>query len=414
MRSPLLTPPLIRAALFVLLAVCHSLQAAPLNISEITAGLDTTSPLLADSKLKLAAARAAYTASRALPNPTLFAEGQTLKNGNGNDNEQTVGVQQSLGFLWSQPSKVAARRLAFEAELAAYEETRRNVIVRIVSTVAHLRSIEQQSALLDTVLLTVERLQDAMNARHREGDVSEYDAKRLSAELIQLQQRRLQLTTEKNKMTVEFVDATGLPASVLIDLVLPHLSVPALESEEEAQRLAIAYRPSLQAKTQMVQASRRAFTAAKLNQWPDFLIGVGRKTAEAKLSGLLWKAELEIPIWGQRRSERNLARAEYERAEIEYQAAVRSVEQEARAAFAMWFFLRKTDAKTQTFNQYDARVNLNRGVQLHASGDFSSAELVDALRSSLDALAAALDLQTARLTTNLELRRATGLPILEP
>jgi len=169
----------------------------------------------------------------------------------------------------------------------------------------------------------------------------------------------------------------------------------------------------LQARAQHVQATQVAHRAAKWNQLPDLSVGIGRKEADTDLSGWVWKADLEIPLWGQRRSERHLARVEHERAAAVYRAAQLEAEQDARAAFAEWSSLSEAALLTESFGREDAEVSVNRGIELHASGEFSAAELVDALRSSLDALAANLDLQTALLSANLKLRFVTGLPILE-
>jgi outer membrane protein TolC len=413
MRYPDLTPLLAGAAFFVISIVSLNVQASPPTLNETILRMDSTSPALASARLKLAAARAAYTSCRALPNPVAFAEGQTLKSSGVRETEQTVGVQQPLGFLWSRASTLAARKLAYEAELASYEEARRDLIARTILTVARYRDLEQQSMLLDTVLYTTRQAQAAMNARQREGDVSEYDTKRLHAELIQLQLRRIQLTAEQNRAAAEFVGETGLTAQVLEELTLPTLPEIPIEEEMELKQYAAEHRPGLRAKSQWAAAGRSAYSAAKLKQLPEFSVGAGRKTADPDFSGWLWQVEIELPLWGLRRSERTLARVEMDQAEIEYQAALKQVEQEVRAAYARWLHLRSGGSATESFSQQDALLSIRRGIALQAGGEFSSAELVDALRSSLDALAAHLDLQTALLAANLELRRVTGLPIPE-
>jgi len=413
MRLPSLTPLLTRAAFFVTFATCAAAHAAPVSWTEVIARLDETSPALAEARFRLAEAEAALAASKALPDPTVFAEGQNLKSGGEHETEQTFGIQQSFSFLWLQRPKTAARKLAYKAEQAAYEETRRELVVRVISLASLYRSLEQQGTLLDTVLSTARQVQQAANARSREGDISDYDAKRLHAELIQLQLRRTRLASERNRTAAELLARAGVSPDTLLHLEPPRLPALPLADAEESARQAVANRLSVQSKHTLAEAGRRAYAAAKLNSWPDFSVGIGRKTVGAEISGLLWRAELEIPISGQRRSERMLARAEWRRADAEYQATLRQAEQEARAAFAEWSALQSALVPSESFDIEDAELSLRRGVQLHLNGEFSSAELVDALRSSLDALAAHLDLQTALLTASLELRRVTGLNILE-
>jgi len=415
MRFPLvMTPLLTRAAFFVTFAACAAAHAATPSLSEVIAGMDTTSPLLAEARLKLSAVRSAYLSSRALPNPAFFAERQNLSGESGSETELTLGIQQPLGFLWSRAPRVSARKLSYEAEQAAYDETRRELTVRVVVAAASYRSLVAQRTMLDSVVQMAERAGRAMEARRREGDVSDYDAKRLQAELIQLQRRRLELTAELNKVAMEFVGLTGLPAEILLSLSPPELPAPSLGDVEAAVQYALQHRLRVESSRKSAEASRRAHTASKLNQLPDFSIGVARKTADPDFSGVLWQADIEIPVWGQRRSERNLARAEYERATVEYQAELQRIEQEVRAAMSEWTLLQGPDATLRSFTVEDAELSLNRGFRLYLSGEFGSLELVDALRTGLEALQAQLDLQTAFLTANLELRRVTGLAILEP
>jgi outer membrane protein TolC len=413
MRIPKITPLLTGAVFFILLMTGGRAMAVPLTISEVIARLDSTSPALAEARVKLAAARSAHTSSRAFPNPALFMDGQSLRAHDESEAEQAIGVQQPLGFLWAAPSNIASKKLAFEAEQAAYDEKRRELMMRVVSLVDRYHSLEQQNALMDTVLLTAQRAQESMIARRREGDVSDYDSKRLYAELIQLQLRRIQLREEMNRGAADFVETTGQSPDILHEVTVPQLPPPFTATVEDAIRLALNERPALQARSMSLAASRKAYVSAKMNQLPDFSVGIGRKSADPELSGWVWQAELEIPLWGQRRSERNLARVEQEQEAILYQAALQQVEQEVRAAFAEWTLICETITLPHPFSRQDAEISLNRGVELFAGGEFSSVELVDALRSSLDALAAHLDLQSALLTANLKLRYVTGLPILE-
>ena len=95
--------------------------------------------------------------------------------------ERTLGVQQPLNGIWSWASRLSAQKLSWEAEKASYEESRRELTVRVLSAVTDYRSQKQQSELLDSVMVTAEQAQQAMNARRREGDVSDYDAGRLAS-----------------------------------------------------------------------------------------------------------------------------------------------------------------------------------------------------------------------------------------
>lgn len=407
------TPLLIRAVFFMVLASGRAAWADAPAWNEFVAGLDSTSPKLTEARLKLAAARSAYTRSRAFPNPVVFTEQQTLRGDAGDENETTLGIEQPLGSLWSRNSAISAQRHSFEAAQAAYDESRRMLIVQVVSAAARYRALAQQSALLDSVVTRAEAARRAMEARRHEGDISDYDVQRFQAEWVQLQNRRVLLSAEQNRIAGEFVELTGRSMEALIALSPPELSAPALDDPDSAVRYALEHRPQLREKSGTMKAERAALAASKWNQLPDFSLGIAHKTADPDLSGLVWQAQIEIPIWGQRRSERRLAQATQAASEIEYFAARARTEQEVRAAVSEWTLLKSMTASHPSFDAADADLNLKRALELYASGEFGSLELIDALRTSLDAVQTQLDLQTAELTANLELRRVTGLAILE-
>ena len=129
--------------------MCSASTAA--ELSRILAELRTTSPVLADARLRLTEARAGYTSSRALPNPYLIGE-QERWNDDSIPTETTIGVRQSFGFLWSQSSKVNAARLAYESELAKFEEQHNELAAQIVIAAYVYEGFRRQSIVLDSVL----------------------------------------------------------------------------------------------------------------------------------------------------------------------------------------------------------------------------------------------------------------------
>jgi outer membrane protein TolC len=414
MRFPHILTPLLTGVAFILLfCIVNYSQAEEISLQSVVAGLDSTSPQLISAKLKLSKAQVEYTSNRALPNPSLFAEGQHLRTGGISEKEQTVGVKQSSGFLWSQSPRVASRKLFYEAELAAYEETKREVICNFIIALSTYKNLELQNTMLDTVLQSAIKAGESMSARLREGDVSNYDAQRVQAELIQLHHRKVMLQDELNQISRQLIAASGLSLETIKTLSLPVLTDPAFDSAEEAVKHALKNRTLILSSQKTVQASSKAHQSAKLNQLPDFSLGLAKKTADPDLSGLLWEAEIELPLWGQRRSERNLAQAELNAANAQYQTDCKVIDYEVRAALNQWNLLQQSRIVEQTFYMKDAQLSLDRGVRLYLTGDFNSLELVDALRTGLDALQANLDLRTRQLAANLELRRLTGLNLLE-
>ena len=241
MRFPFLElPHRVRAAFlfFLLLAVTQS--GAALTLGELFAAADSLSPALAAARLELARVEADAAAARALPNPALFGERESLKSSAAEDVEWTYGVRQPLGPLWSYGLRRAAAVLSVQAARAAYTETRQQVQVELAERALTLAARQQQVVLLDTVLAHTARAVTAMNERYRLGDVSAYEQHRLQAEWLTLSERKLALQSDLQSMAAEFTRLSGLPESAVTDLDRALLSPRSLTSPDDAIATALA------------------------------------------------------------------------------------------------------------------------------------------------------------------------------
>ena len=413
MRFPVLLTPLLTGAAFCVLSLSLTARAADLDWRAVIAALDSTSPVLAESRLQLAEARMEYASARAIPNPVAAVELQNLKDDSESEKEQTIGIHQPLGFLWSKSSDIAARKYHFQSKQAAFEEAHQALIAELMLSVAKLYNLNEQRTLLDSVLVAASQAKLAMDARLREGDVSEYEAQRMEAEMVEVEFRKLEIENELRSLAHDLVNLTGLPIEMLRELPMPELPVPPFADVASALEYGRNNRHTLAEKILQSKAAEKSLLSAKRQQLPDFGVGVARKTADPNWSGLVLEAELEIPIWSRRTAERRFASANLAITRKTQIAAELSVTREITAAMERWARMQKSSMTPRVYRFEDALTGLNRGVKLYATGEFGALELVDALRTSVDALAAYQELDTEMLTANLELRRATGLTILE-
>jgi outer membrane protein TolC len=382
-------------------------------LGQLFSAADSLSPELAEARLNVARALADRQAARGMPNPTLFGNRESLSDGQVEEEEQTYGIRQSIGYLWSYFPKRTATRGAYESARATFEEARRQLGVELADRALTARALRQQIVLMDTVLFHATRAVQSMEARFRLGDVSEYDLHRLQAELLRLHQQRFTLLREQQQAGAEFTRLSGLPDRFLDDLTISVPVPPDFLSVDQAVEVALRQRPLLKARMWATAAAEKAYDASRWNQLPDVAVGIGRKTVEPGFTGITLEAELEIPLFAQRRSQRSFAKTTWNQSRIQLEAAQLQVEQEARAAYQLWRELTTETASTVAFDSDQARLDLNRGVQMYLQGELSPVEVVDILRSTLESMDAYLQLSNSRVLADLELRRVTGLPLLE-
>lgn len=383
----------------------HSLEA-------IAAALDSTSPVLAQASAEVEFARAALSNSRAFPNPTIFGSQESLDDAE-SSMERTIGVRQSLGFLWSQHSRHAAAKAKFDAAQAGYLESRHAVLRNLVELAFEYDRLKQQSILMDSVLARAEHLSASIRERRRVGDIAPYDEQRFLLEIVQLQSRKQDVQKGAAAALLELVKLTGRSAEEIAELSLQLPPAAKFESEAEAARYALESRPELRSSAFTAAAGRHALDQARWNQLPDFSLGIGHKSLDPGPSGLYIEGELEIPLWSQRRSEKNIARAELRLAELQRERLVTSIQDEVNQAYRQ---LRAAEQLQPLVNETlsdSASVNMARGVQLYLEGEMSAFELVDALRTNLEAQDAVLSLRNSLAVARAEFRRAVGLDPLE-
>jgi len=404
---------LLLGAFFVSLPFYSSLAQPELySLQQVIASLDSTSPVLAEARTELARARATYTSSRALPNPALFGTQETLDDA-ASSTERTVGVRQNLGFLWSLPSRISAAKSAYGAAQAAYLESRRELEAKVIDQTYEYDRLRQQSKLMDSVLYHAGQLALATTARRRVGDIAPYDEQRFQLEQIQLQNRKQELQREELNSLSELVQMTGIASDRMENMELTSPAPVPFASEEEAVKYALAQRPELHQSAKQLDAARRALTQKRWNQLPDFSIGVGNKKLDPGPNGLYVEGELEIPIWNQRRSEKNVARSELVQAEINHQSQLKLVEQDVRAAYRQLQLVERLQPPSESDLADSASLNMTRGVRLYMEGEMSALELVDALRTGIEARDAALSLRNSLAVARAEMRRVCGLDPLE-
>ena len=412
MRSRLSWLTLLLGAFLVSLPFSSSLaQPEAYSLHQVIASLDSTSPILAEARTNLARARAAFTSSRAFPNPALFGTQETL-NDAASSTERVIGVRQNLGFLWSLPFRHASTKATYEAAQAAFVEARRELIVRAIEQVYEYDRLQRQSDLMDSVLIRADQLAEATTARRRVGDIAPYDEQRFHLEQVQLQNRKQELQREASVAQNELVRLCGLPVHTISSLALALPSVT-FTTEDEAVRYAQENRPELRRSELQVTAARRALSQARWDQLPDFSVGAGNKQLDPGPSGLYLEGELEIPLWNQRRSDRNVARAELLQAELEHVSQQKLVEQEVRAAYRRLQLIERLQPSSDINLADSASVNMSRGVRLYLEGEMNALELVDALRTGIESQDAALMLRNSLAVARAEMRRVSGLDPLE-
>lgn len=412
MRIPNWDTPLhVRAAFLCLWVSLATFKAEARGVTELIAAIDTHSTALAQARTALAESRSEYQSSRALPNPTFGYEHEQVKIDDVTDEESVYSISQPLGFLWSYGASRASAKHAYQAANAEFQEQQREILVRAVTDVLTVQSLRQQAAYADTVLNRTRSVVQAMQLRYEAGDVSAFDLHRLQVELLIMEKERNELLLSQQEAERTFTQITGLSAEWCTDFEVGNPLTVHFSSEDDAAAFALANRPLLKQADATEQAAALRYKAARRNQLPEFGATLGRKTIEPGFDGVVIGAEIELPIFGERRSESGLAKVRSQASQVQSRSIRLQVEREARQAFVHW---QHNTGEITGLSEADwphSLADLERGVVMYLAGELTAVELIDVLRSSAESLAARHSLEQSRIISALELRRVTGLPL---
>ncbi|MBU1983065.1 TolC family protein [bacterium] len=382
-------------------------------LARLLALADSASPALLEARLAVAEARANHTSARGFPNPAVFFESEDLSQDGIGSRESTVGVRQNLGFLWAQTPRASAARLAYEAALAQYEEQRRRLNADLVLALTRLRQLEIECRFLDSLLAVTDELLRHANARQQAGDLSDYDTERIRLEAIELNSRYAAALEAEQEVKADLTRRSGLSFALFEPAVLSEIPAPEFSDAGAAVHHAYSHRPLLREQEIRRTAAERNRTAASRNRLPDLSVALGQKKVVDGPEGFVWEVALELPLFHQRRSATTLARDQAGNAATLYESSKRTVEQDVRSAYAQWQALTRFGSEHLHGVGQRAQANLKLAVSLYLNGESGSLDLVDALRTGIDALTAAHELELGRTRAALHLRLATGLPLLE-
>lgn len=412
MRIPIWDTPLhVRAAFLCLWVSLATFKAEAKGISELFAAIDSHSTALAQARTSLAESRSEYQSSRALPNPTFGYEHEQVKIEDVTEEESVYSISQPLGFLWGYGAGRASAKHAYQAANAEFQERQREIQVQAVAAALTVQSLRLQAAYADTVLNRTRSVVQAMQLRYEAGDVSAFDLHRLQVELLIMEKERKELLLSQQEAERAFTEISGLPAEWCTDFAVSDPPTIQLGSADDAAAFALANRSLLKQADASEQAAALHYKAARRNQLPEFGAMLGRKTIEPGFDGVVIGAEIELPIFGQRRSETGLAKVRSQASQVQNRSVRLQVEREARQAFVLW---QQSTGEITGLREADwphSLADLERGVVMYLAGELTAVELVDVLRSSAESLAARHSLEQSRIISALELRRVTGLPL---
>jgi outer membrane protein TolC len=364
--------------------------------------------------MEIANAKAAYQSGKAWPNPQLQG-GQEYLGADDTPVEMSIGIGQDFGFLWSQSAKVNALRTDYEAELALFEEAKLNLVAEIIILANQYSDSRILQAALDSLIEEAKEIEKTLGVRRESGDISGYEETRLQIEVRHFMQQGFELATTQQETLQELTTLTGISGSDLENLAMD-VQVTVADELLDASRAieyGLQHRGIIRAAELQRESAQSGNKAAKASQIPGVSVGVGKLSVDGNDAGSFWEAEVEIPLFTQRRAEVQRTRASLRTTEINEKAVKHQVEQQIRDAIQKRARLAGLTIVSTDELLLEAEQNIEKGVLLYLEGELSIFELVDLLASGYASQASAVALKRAAIAADVELLRVVGAEIME-
>ena len=370
------------------------------------------SPRLAVERVGVDAAEADRVTAGALPNPTI-SYGRSRPSGGANTDfegsrQQRAGVDLPLLIAGQRAARVEAAEQGVLGARARVGLAGSELALRAAELFAGLQVAQEKIAVLAEAHGEIERAAALIAGRLESGMASRYDLARVEIEVAAIAVRLAEARADAAEKSAGLAALLGAPGwRPRADGLL----APAgLQSDVSVWRASLA-----SGNLQIVAARREEETArasvkrAELERWPVPVLSLGRTwTSEPFGATNFIGLSTEVPILDSRRGQLSRAQAELRAAERRRQAIEAEVGVELQRLLealierraALERFERKVDVRSPALRQMaEDAYRLGRGTVL---------ELIDAVRSRVDARVTGIDLRAFTVQQELRILALTG------
>ena len=323
-------------------------------------------------------------AAGAIPNPSLFAERESLGNRGDDFRETTIGVSFPVDFLWKRGARIDAADSRAEIAALQLEDRRRRIEREIASLYINYAAAFDEFRKHATAHEALERAQRVAIAATREGDAPGTLLRRVNLAITR--HRFEEAEIESRLLELRFLLGSLLDLDeVTPDPNLRSLAPPEFAGADNAEGSALARRPDLKAAALKIEWMRAQERVARGEGRPSASIQAAHKDDNTGRDGYLVGLTVEIPIFDRNQSGTQVAGVDLSRAEIAHDRARRVVVAEARSAYSRWVRLREHREHLEALEPEDnAEALLRSTAAAFEAGETSLLEYLDAVETYLN------------------------------
>jgi outer membrane protein TolC len=246
---------------------------------------------------ELRKADAEISESARLPNPTFSYSREDLESGNLTYNEWIASGTLPLNFLWNRWSRINSKEKAKDVERLLYERLKSKIAADVRSEYYAYFHYSILSSEFNNFLGRLDEITRISSARLSEGDISDYEHRRILVEINKIKSIVTEVELKRNKHFNNLSLLIGLNDNKEVELVpfeyslqfeteLNQLSLTALESRKDL----LAYR-------MMIESEESALSYNKMQIIPEMSFTAGYKEQADNFNGTVLQFNFAVPLF---------------------------------------------------------------------------------------------------------------------
>lgn len=395
-----------------------------LRAEELVRRALTTNRELAAARLDIARSRARRQQATLLPNPVLEFEqtGGALGISKG-ERERRAEISVPIEYGGKRGRRIDVAEAELRATEAFVADRERRLAAEVRRLYAEAIAANRELTFTSELTQIDTEIGNVLQVRVREGDAPPLEESLLRVEIDRLRSRRAMLEGRRRAAELQLATVIGLPANERIDIADSYGDGVAVQTVEEATRLALQNRPDLRAADLNIAVAEAGLRLANAQALPDLSVFAGYANGrsgfdDTPVGPLVDQDKLinagigiSIPIFNRNQGAKAEAAAAIEQAKRLRELTELQVRAEVESAVARY---RAADAAVEVFRQgvlerSEANVRTMRAA--YEAGAFTISEFLAERRRLVDAQRELTEALTERAVALIDLQAAVAEPI---
>lgn len=354
---------------------------------------------------KLNKAGAEIGESARLPNPTFSYSREDLKSGDLSYNEWIASGTLPLNFLWNRWSKINSKEKAKKVELLLYERLKSKIATDVRSEYYAYSLYSNLSSEFNSFLEKIDDIARISSDRLSEGDISDYEYRRILIEINKIKSVVTEVELNKNNHFNNLSLLIGLSENEDLELIPFDYPLHLSFELDQLTSNALENRNDLLAYKTMIESEKSSLSFNKMKIIPEMSFTAGYKDQADNFSGTVLQFNVAVPLFDRNQTGIEKSEIQLDLISKEMLFHKEKIKREVSEAY------NRFNSKKMIYDSVEEN-NLesifSTAAYSYEQGEISLVDFIDGVNAYVDGLILQTDLEIDVYTSLFRLEEAVG------